>query len=204
MTEHGIDVGAPDAHDGLPRLIRFRDLPRQPLHDGRGVVREIWSESAPGLDLRWQLQLVELKGPGGSLVAPAGTHQRIVGLTGPQVAVGDADRRSALRRDHALLLRSSTVVFQRPRLRVAGASMVLVLTFADVAVPPMFTFHDIDGAIALPSGTRLLLNLQGELRLGGVEATRQAAVLLDPRTDPRGQGASARVLALSEAVMPSA
>jgi hypothetical protein len=201
MTHDGSDLAAHAAREDLPRLIRFRDLPRQSLHEGKGVVREIWTETDPGLNLRWQLQLIELRGPGGSLVAPAGTHQRIVGLSGPQVAIGDADRSSSLGRDRALLVRSSTVVFQRPRLRVAGASTVLVLTFAAVAVPPMFSFHDLNGSVDLPSGSRAVLNLKGDLRVGGVDAPRQAALLLDPRADRPGQASSARVLVLSEAVI---
>ena len=198
MTDQGTDSRVPAARDDLPRLLPFRDLPRQPLHDGRGTVREVHAETAPGLDLRWQLQLVELKGPRGTLVAPADTHQRIVGLSGPQVVVGDAgDRRTALGRDRALLLRSHTMVFQRPRLRVAGASTVLVLTFAAAVVPPRFSFRTLDDRAEL-SGTALLLLLQGDLRIDGIEATRQSALLLDPRAAHRVSASAARVLTLSE------
>ncbi|WP_159499305.1 hypothetical protein [Microbacterium sp. 18062] len=204
MTDHDTDPDAPAPGGGPAGLIRFRDLPRQPLQEGRGTVRGIWTETDPGLDLRWHLQLVELKGPGGSLLAPAGTHQRIVGLSGPQVAVGAFDHHAVLRRDRAVLLRSSTLSFQRPRLRVTGASMVLVLTFAAVAVPPMFSFQEIDGSADLPTGTRVLLALQGDVRLDGVEVPRQAVALLDGGPDHRAHASSARVLVLSEAVIPGA
>jgi hypothetical protein len=198
MTDQGTDSRAPAARHDLPRLLPFRDLPRQSLHDGRGTVREVHVETAPGLDLRWQLQLVELKGPRGTLVAPADTHQRIVGLAGPQVVVGDAgEHRTALGRDRALLRRSHTIVFQRPRLRVAGASTVLVLTYAAAVVPPRFSFRTLDDPAEL-SGTALVLLLQGDLRIDGIEATRQAAVLMDPHAAHEVAASAARVLTLSE------
>jgi hypothetical protein len=200
MTDQGTDSHAPAAHHDLPRLIPFRALPRQALPEGRGTVREIHVETAPGLDLRWQLQLVELKGPRGTFAAPAGTHQRIVGLSGPQVAVGDTvERSAALGRDRALLVRSHTVVFQRPRLRVAGASVVLVLTFDATVVPPRFTFRTLDDPAEI-AGTALLLLLQGDVRIAGIEASRQSALLLDPRAAHEVSASAARVLTLVDDV----
>ncbi|MBZ4487901.1 hypothetical protein LQ938_12555 [Microbacterium sp. cx-55] len=198
MTENGIELRSPAGSHDLPRLVPFRGLPRQPLQDGRGTVREIHVETAPGLDLRWQLQLVELKGPRATLLAPAGTHQRIVGLSGPQVSVGDAvDRVAALGRDRALSVRSPTIVFQRPRLRVAGASVVVVLTAAASGPPPRLSFRTLDDPTDLV-GISLVLLLQGELRVDGVEAARQSALLLDPRTTSHVTASAARVLTLAE------
>jgi hypothetical protein len=103
------------------------------------------------------------------------------------------------------------VVFQRPRLRVAGASTVLVLTFAAGLVPPRFAFRTLDtfgddragdpaegadsGGL---SGTHLLLLLQGDLRIDGVEASRQSVVLLDARATHRVSASAARVLTLGD------
>ncbi|KAA9133667.1 hypothetical protein [Microbacterium caowuchunii] len=198
MTDHDT---ARDVPAGLPHPLSFRDLPRRPLDEGTGTLRRIWAEEGTASGRRWQVQLIELKGAGGAFLAPDHTHQRIVGLSGPQVALGDPEHSTALRRDSALLVRSSAVSFRRPRLRVTGVSTLLVLSFAALAVPPMLSFHTLDGTTEVPIGTRVLLHLRGDLTVDGVPADRQAALLLDPRAAHRAVASGARVLAVSDAVV---
>ena len=90
--DDGVDATTP------PRIIRFADLPRQPLDQGRGSAREIWAELDHDLTLRWQLRVVEIKDSTGLLVGPAGTHHHVVGLAGPQVAVRNTESNRVLRR----------------------------------------------------------------------------------------------------------
>jgi Tfp pilus assembly protein PilN len=48
------------------------------------------------------------------------------------------------------------------------------------------------------AGALLVVLLQGDLRVDGVEAQRQSALLLDPRVAHRVAASGARVLALTE------
>lgn len=198
MTENGTPLHSVEQSDDRPRLLSFRDLPPQPLPEGRATVRDIHVATGPGLDLRWQLQLVELKGPRATLFTPAGTHQRVVGLSGPQVSVSEASGRGApLGRDREMSLRSSAIAFQRPRLRVTGASMVLVLTFVATTPPPRLAFRTLEDPADLAAASLVLL-LRGELRIADVEATRQSAVLLVPGAAYPVSASGARVLTVTE------
>ncbi|MBX0299847.1 hypothetical protein K2F54_07630 [Cryobacterium sp. 1639] len=180
------------AHDGagadpaqaLPRSIRFTELPRQPLDQGRGSAREIWADLDPDLSLRWQLRLIDIRDSAGLLVGPAGTNHFVVGLAGPQVAVRNFGSNRVLRRDQVLPVPSSTVQFERPKLRPPGASSLLVLTFADVAHPPGFSIHtvdpDTDATADLGAGAQLVVALRGTVRVQGGEVGPGSALLLDP------------------------
>lgn len=190
MTEYDTD----HVRATYPRLLRFGDLAPQPLHAGKGTLREVWTAAGPGLELRWQLQLVELKGPMGVLTAPADTHQLVVGLGGPQVSIGQV----ALRRDRALAVRAATVEFRRPRLRVTGASSMLVLTYPAASEPPVFTFLDLDGPASFPVGTHMLVALQGALRLAAFDVPRQSVVILDAERAFEGDTTSAHILAMTD------
>jgi hypothetical protein len=176
----------PDAEPtgALPRSIRFTDLPRQPLDQGRGSAREIWADLDPDLSLRWQLRLIEIRDSAGLLVGPAGTNHFVVGLAGPQVAVRITDSNRVLRRDQVLPVPSSTVQFERPKLRPPGASSLLVLTYADVAHPPGFSIHTVDpetdADADLGAGAQLAIALRGTLRVPGAEVGPGSALLLDP------------------------
>ena len=177
-----------------PRIIRFADLPRQPLDQGRGSAREIWADLDHDLTLRWQLRVVEIKDSTGLLVGPAGTHHYVVGLAGPQVAVRNSESNRVLRRAHVLPVLSSTVCFERPKLRPPGASSLVVLTFAGAADPPDFVIRTLPPQAELPAGAQLLLALRGTVRVDGAEAAPGSALLLDPTRSHRPEASAAHVL----------
>ncbi|WP_165789002.1 hypothetical protein [Cryobacterium zongtaii] len=183
-----------EADQSPPRVIRFADLPRQPLDQGRGSAREIWADLAHDLTLRWQLRVVEIKDSTGLLVGPIGTHHYVVGLAGPQVAVRNGESNRVLRRAHVMPVRSATVYFERPKLRPPGASSLVVLTFAVAAEPPEFSIRTLTPQDELPAGAQLLLALRGTVRVNGAEAAPGSALLLDATRSHRPQGASAHVL----------
>ncbi|TFD91120.1 hypothetical protein E3T61_09640 [Cryobacterium lactosi] len=187
--EDGVDA------DGVPpRSIRFADLPRQSLDQGRGSAREVWADLDPDLTLRWQLRVLEIKDSTGLLVGPAGTHHFVVGLAGPQVAVRNTESSRVLRRDHVMPVLSATVYFERPKLRPPGASSLIVLTFAAGTEPPEFAIRTTPPDTALAAGTQLLLTLRGTVRVDGVEAAPGTALLLDPNRSHPLQAASAQLL----------
>ena len=186
--DDGVDATTP------PRIIRFADLPRQPLDQGRGSAREIWAELDHDLTLRWQLRVVEIKDSTGLLVGPAGTHHHVVGLAGPQVAVRNTESNRVLRRAHVLPVLSSTVSFERPKLRPPGASSLVVLTFAGAADPPEFVIRTLPPQTELRAGAQLLLALRGTVRVDGAEAAPGSALLLDPTRSHRPEASAAHVL----------
>lgn len=190
---------AADEDDGVgattpPRIIRFTELPRQPLDQGRGSAREVWADLDTDLTLRWQLRVVEIKDSTGVLVGPAGTHHYVVGLAGPQVAVRNTESNRVLRRAHVLPVLSSTVCFERPKLRPPGASSLVVLTFAGAADPPEFVIRTLPPQTELRAGAQLLLALRGTVRVDGAEASPGSALLLDPTRSHRPEASAAHVL----------
>ncbi|TFC05526.1 hypothetical protein E3O42_02910 [Cryobacterium adonitolivorans] len=187
--DDGVDAAATP-----PRIIRFSDLPRQPLDQGRGSAREVWADLDSDLTLRWQLRVVEIKDSTGLLVGPAGTHHYVVGLAGPQIAVRNTESNRVLRRDHVMPVLSSTVYFERPKLRPPGASSLFVLTFTAAADPPEFVIRALPPETELRAGSQLLLALRGTVRVDGVEAAPGSALLLDPTRSHRPQAVSAQVL----------
>lgn len=186
--EDGVDAGRVP-----PRTIRFADLPRQSLDQGRGSAREVWADLDHDLTLRWQLRVLEIKDSTGLLVGPAGTHHFVVGLAGPQVAVRNTESSRVLRRDHVMPVLSATVYFERPKLRPPGASSLIVLTFA-AAEPPEFVIRSTPPDTGLAAGTQLLLALRGTVRVDGAEAAPGSALLLDPDRSYRPEAASAQLL----------
>jgi len=177
-----------------PRTIRFADLPRQSLDQGRGSAREVWADLDPDLTLRWQLRVVEIKDSTGLLVGPAGTHHFVVGLAGPQVAVRNTESSRVLRRDHVMPVPSATVYFERPKLRPPGASSLIVLTFAAATEPPEFVIRTTPPDTELAAGTQLLLALRGTVQVDGAEAAPGSALLLDPDRSYRPEATSAQLL----------
>jgi len=186
--DDGVDASTP------PRLIRFAELRRQPLDQGRGSAREVWADLDTDLTLRWQLRVVEIKDSTGLLVGPAGTHHHVVGLAGPQVAVRNTESNRVLRRAHVLPVLSSTVSFERPKLRPPGASSLVVLTFAGAADPPEFVIRTLPPQTELRAGAQLLLALRGTVRVDGAEAAPGSALLLDPTRSHRPEATAAHVL----------
>ena len=186
--------GDTDAQRIVPRTIRFNDLPRHPLDHGRGSAREIWADLDTDLSLRWQLRVVEIKDSTGLLVGPAGTHHYVVGLAGPQVAVRNTEATRVLRRDHVLPVLTSTVHFERPKLRPPGASSLIVLTFAAAADPPGFAITTVEPDADLGAGAQLVLALRGTVRVDGAEAGPGSALLLDPAQRYRQSPAAAHLL----------
>lgn len=189
-----------DEDDGVdlqrtaPRTIRFTDLPRHPLDQGRGSAREIWADLDPELNLRWLLRVVEVKDSTGLLVGPAGTHHSVVGLAGPQVAVRTVEGSRVLRRDHVLPVPSSTLLFERPKLRPPGASTVIVLTYDGAVDPPGFVIGPVDPDAGLRAAAQVLVALRGTVRVDGCEAGPGAALILDPAFCYRPSGGAAHLL----------
>jgi len=181
----------------LPRIIRFSDLPRQPLDLGRGSAREIWADVDVDLTLRWQLRVVEIKDSTGLLVGPAGTQHYVVGLAGPQVAVRTADSSRMLRRDHVLPVPSAAAHFERPKLRPPGASSLLVLTFAAATEPPGFVIGTADQDTDLAAEARLVVGLRGTVQIDGAEVAQGAAILLDPARSHRALTTNAQFLTVT-------
>jgi len=151
----------------------------------------------PGLDFIWQLKMLELRGPTATLHAPAHTHQLVVGMSGPQVLAGPVKRQLPLRRDQAMLVRSSTAMFRRPRLRMAGASRVLVLTFVSEGPDPTFSFDTLSGAASLPADTRAVIVLEGALDLAGESVPSESALIMAAGAPRSVVGGSARLVILS-------
>jgi hypothetical protein len=180
------DAAADETGDAAqpPRLIRFTDLPRHPLDQGRGGAREIWADLDDDLTLRWQLRVVEIKDSTGLLVGPAGTHNLVVGLAGPQVAVRNAEASRVLRRDQVLPVPSSVLHFERPKLRAPGASSLLVLTFAGAEAPPEFVIRTVEAGVELRAGAQVVVALRGLVRVDGAEAAQGSALLLHPAQSP--------------------
>jgi hypothetical protein len=172
--------GDTDAQRVVPRAIRFTDLPRHPLDQGRGSAREIWADLGADLTLRWQLRVVEIKDSAALLVGPAGTQHFVVGLAGPQVSVRNTEATRVLRRDQVLPVLSSTVHFDRPKLRSPGASSLIVLTYVAAAAMPGFTISTVGPDADLGAGAQLVLPLRGTVRVHGAEAGPGSALLLDP------------------------
>ncbi|QYF74482.1 hypothetical protein [Cryobacterium sp. PAMC25264] len=179
------------------QIVHFGRLPRLPLEEGEGGTREIWTASVPGLDFIWQLKLVELRGPTATLHAPSHMHQLVVGMSGPQVLAGPVNRQLPLRRDQAMLVRSPTTVFRRPRLRMAGASRVLVLTFVSDGPDPTFSFDTFSGVATLPPDTRAVIVLEGALDLAGEAVPSESALILAARAPRPLVVGNARVVILS-------
>ena len=184
--------GSVEAQGSPPRTIRFSDLSRQPLDQGKGSAREIWADPDDGLG--WQLRVVEVKDSTGLLVGPAGTHHYVVGLAGPQVAVRSTGASRVLRREEILPVPSATVLFERPRLRPPGASSLIVLTYFGAVDPPGFLIQTIDAGAGLPLGAQVLVALRGTVRVGGAEAAQGSALLLDPAQSYRPGTSAAHLL----------
>ena len=180
-----------------PHIVDVGRLPRHPLHDGGGGTKEIWTVSTPGLDLVWQLKLLELRGPAATLRAPAHTHQLVIGMSGPQVHAGPTKRQLPLRRDQAMFVRSPTALFSRARMRMPGASRVLVLSFTDEGLAPQLVFDTLDGASVVPSGTQALVLMEGHLDLDGVAVPPESAVILDAAASHTVTGEKARIVIVS-------
>jgi hypothetical protein len=181
----------------LPRTIRFAELARQPLDQGRGSAREIWADLDPDLNLRWQLRVVDIKDSSGLLVGPAGTHSHVVGLAGPQVTVRIAGTSRALRRGLVMPVPSCRVQFERPKLRPPGVSSLLVLTFPGTAAPPGFAPGVVGPGAELPAGARLLVTLRGTVHLDGAVAEPGSALLLDPAGSYRLRDGAASILTVT-------
>ncbi|WP_104163444.1 hypothetical protein [Cryobacterium sp. N22] len=177
-----------------PRTSRFSDIPRQPLDQGRGSAREVWADLDTDLNLRWQLRVVEIKDSTGLLVGPAGTHNYVVGLAGPQVAVRSTEASRVLRRDHVMPVLSSTVLFERPKLRPPGASSLILLTFVGAAEPPALAIRTVDPQTEIRAGAQVLVALRGTVRVDGAEAAHGSALLLDPTQTYRPRASSAQIL----------
>lgn len=180
-----------------PHVVDVGRLPRQPLADGDGATRDIWTVSTPGLDLVWQLKLLELRGHAARLRSPAQTHQLVVGLSGPQVLAGPTDRQLPLRRDRAMLVRSPVAQFRRSRLRTVGASRVLVVSVAAEAREPRIVFDTLAGLSMLPRGTGALIVLDGRAVVDGESAPPDSAVIVDPMVGHSIEGVNARVVIVS-------
>jgi hypothetical protein len=187
-----------DAERMRPRSIRFAALPRQPLDQGRGGAREVWADLDPDLNLRWQLRVVEIKDSTGLLVGPAGTQHHVVGLAGPQVSVGTAGVSRVLRRDEVLPVPSSTVLFERPRLRPPGASSVLVLSYRDSDDPPVIVIRNVDEGAEFAAGAQVIVALRGAVRVDGAEATPGSALLLDSTQTYRSSAPAAHLLTVQQ------
>jgi hypothetical protein len=181
----------------LPRTIRFAELARQPLDQGRGSAREIWADLDPDLNLRWQLRVVDIKDSSGLLIGPAGTHNYVVGIAGPQVAVRNAETSRVLRRGRVLPVLSCRVQFERSKLRPPGVSSLLVLTFTGTADPPGFVPGPVGPGTDLPARTRLLVALQGTVHLDGAVAEQGSALLLDPAQSHRLADPATSILTVS-------
>ena len=141
-------------------------LPPQHLTDGVGTLRDIWTDSGAGQNLRWLLRLVELRSSHGKTDAPAGTEQLIVGISGPQVRIG-AGRGVPLRRDRALGHGTSLIEMHRPVERSAGASRLLMLAYDPRVVSARATFDDVDGDAVVAPGTEALVVLRGHVEHAG-------------------------------------
>lgn len=179
-----------------PFLIRrLRDLPAQPLSDGEGAVRDIFTDAPTHGDLRWMLQLVEIRGAGAKLHTPNDTEQLIVGFSGPQVTVG-AERGHPLRRNRPLTRSASVLEFRRPMLRVSGASRLLNLAYRAGVVAPTYTFEDLDGPVTLSADVRVLVVLKGEVTIAGETAGARTAVVLHRPETQEAHAVDARVLCL--------
>jgi hypothetical protein len=187
-----------DAQRMRPRSIRFTALTRQPLDQGRGSAREIWADLDPDLNLRWQLRVVEIKDSTGLLVGPAGTQHYVVGLAGPQVAVGNSGTSRVLRRDEVLTVPSSTVQFERPRLRPPGASSVLVLTFPHTGDAPGVVIQNVDEGATFATGAQVVVALRGTVRVDGAEAAPGSALLLDSAQSYRSSAPTAHLLTVHQ------
>lgn len=185
-----------------PRSIRFADLPRQPLDQGRGSAREIWADLDNDLNLRWQLRVVEIKDSTGLLVGPAGTHHYIVGLAGPQVAVRNGESTRVLRRDHVMPVLSSSVHFERSKLRPPGASSLIVLTFVVAGEPPGLRISTLVPDAPLDAGARLVVALRGTVRVDGAEAAPGSALLLETGQTHQPAASSAHLLTVHQPGFP--
>ncbi|WP_291041761.1 hypothetical protein [Herbiconiux sp.] len=186
---------------GAPVLLA--GLRRLPLEQGRGGVREIWAGEGPHHEPRWQLRIVDMRGPRGILSASAGSEHYVIGLAGPQVAVGDTrSSGQVLRRGRVVPIRSATVVFERPKLRAAGASSLVVLTASSPALAPTLTLQTVEGAAVMAAGTCGVVTLRHGVLLDDADVPGHAATLIDPRGLHRIQVASAQVLTLVNQQQP--
>ncbi|MCS5721247.1 hypothetical protein N1028_10460 [Herbiconiux sp. CPCC 203407] len=171
-------------------------LRRLPLEQGRGAVREIWAGEGPHHEPCWQLRIVDMRGPRGILSASAGSEHYVIGLAGPQVAVGDTRSGHVLRRGRVVPIRSSTIVFERPKLRAAGASSLVVLTASSPALAPTLTLQTVEGAAVMAAGTCGIVTLRDAVLLDDADVPGHAATLIDPQGLHRIRVASAQVLTL--------
>ena len=186
-----------------PAVRRFVESPRQSLAAGTGGVRDLWVEQDHALGLQWQLQLIELRGPHGRIQLPDATDQLVVGISGAQVIVQTDGARSApLRRDQALLTHGSFVDFHRPGIRGIGLSRVLVLSSNASLPAASFEAGAVDGPLRMSPDALALVVLRGTVKIGGVVAGRESAVILRSAEAAEAVATSAQVLRFSRSTPP--
>jgi hypothetical protein len=176
---------------------RLTELPRQPLLRGGGTVRDVWTQSGPGAEFAWTLQLVEVRGQSGALDTPAGSEQLTVGLSGPQVTLEGPGRGIRLRRGQPLRHQSATVEYRRPLVRASGPSRVLTLSHRPDLGEPGFAFLEVDGVVALPPDVRVAIVLHGELRYEGLQVPADTALVLRGGGERLATSTAARLLTLT-------
>jgi hypothetical protein len=200
------DPVAPDETPRTPHfeIRRFASLRPHHLDAGTGTVRDVWADSRPGKSLRWMLSLLELRGPRARQLAPAGTEQLIIGLSGPQVRIG-ASPGVPLRRDHALRHTEGPVEMQRPLIRVTGASRILSLAFNPRLVSATTAFATLDGEVSVPGTTTAVAVVNGELEYAGERLGPGSALIFRSPPQELAQAKKARVISLeiADVVVPT-
>lgn len=175
------------------RLSRLRDLPRRRLPAGAGHTREIVASQDEDQGRSWILQLVELRGPAGSLTLRGDATHLLAGLGGPQVSVGP--RALALRREDVLTCVGSSIELHRPDLPVPKLSRIVVLS--SVGSAPTLAFSGIHGTAELPERTHAVIVRSGWAGVAGTVAGSMDALVLGEDHARIVTAADARLLVVS-------
>ncbi|MDQ4215615.1 hypothetical protein [Microbacterium capsulatum] len=161
------------------RLSHLRHLPRRSLVAGGGQVREICGSEGTDGRGAWVLQLVEFRGPVGTMsLGPHAVHM-IAGIGGPQVEIGSAPP-VGLRKERVLHRTGAHLEFRRPTLR-AELSRILVLSRVRAAATPILAFADLDGRGSLPEDVQAVVVRSGSVSADGLTAHAMDALIL-PRS----------------------
>lgn len=160
---------------------------------GEGGSREICSSWGHGGELRWTLQIVELRGPVGIAALPLGALHLIAGVAGPQIAIGPAPH-VGLPKERVLTYAGPDLEFRRPALRAGEPSRVAVLSALRPRPSVRLVFEEIQGREPLRAGARAAVLRAGSLSVDGIRAAAPDALILPPVKLGIGEGAQARVL----------
>ncbi|MEV7693345.1 hypothetical protein AB0N73_08435 [Microbacterium sp. NPDC089189] len=188
---------ARSAGRGRPRAGSFRDFAPHALAEGRGLTRELASENGEGLTLQWALHLLEVRSREARIRQPAGTAQLVVGLSGPQVLVGDGDARVPLRPEVVVSERTATLDLSRPGPRGGmPPSTLLTLSYDSSRATPSIHFAHVTGHLHLRPDVRVVVVMRGSITHDDLSLPAKSVLSLEPGSSPYLHGEDARVVLL--------